>query len=256
MIRRVAYWTASIALVALVAGCGFFRFEERPAWRNQVENACLQSGEVVASEFIQPQPAIRGPRICGLQRPFKVSALEDGAVIIKPTATLGCPMVAGLQRWIANSVQPAALEMFGVDIAAIQPLGSYGCRPVDNIRGKSLSDHSFGNAIDVGFFILADGRKISVEKGWKSGTPAEQAFLRTVFVGACETFYTVLGPGSDSYHYNHFHLDLRLTNAQNGRHYCRPVMKMPAPVRDYQGVPMSMGPGALDPTRTGSITRR
>ena len=55
------------------------------------------------------------------------------------------------------------------------------------------------------------------------GTPQEKAFLRAAFTSACAEFYTVLGPGSDSYHSNHFHVDLLLTNAKGGRHYCRPL---------------------------------
>ncbi|MGL1784028.1 hypothetical protein ACSTG0_23480, partial [Vibrio parahaemolyticus] len=31
-----------------------------------------------------------------------------GPVAIKPTATLACPIVSALDRWLADSVQPAA----------------------------------------------------------------------------------------------------------------------------------------------------
>ena len=40
----------------------------------------------------------------------------------------------------------------------------------------------------------------------------------------------MLGPGSDAYHANHFHLDLLRTNARNGRHYCQPSPYGGAPV--------------------------
>ena len=47
-----------------------------------------------------------------------------------------------------------------------------------------------------------------------SGTPRERAFLQAVFAGACAEFYTVLGPGSDRYHYNHIHVDLLVSQRQ------------------------------------------
>jgi hypothetical protein len=40
----------------------------------------------------------------------------------------------------------------------------------------------------------------------------------------------VLGPGSDAFHANHFHLDLLRTNTRNGRHYCQPSPYGGAPI--------------------------
>jgi hypothetical protein len=82
-----------------------------------------------------------------------------------------------------------------------------------------ISEHAFGNALDIAAFVLADGRKITVEKGWH-GIPEEQAFLHDVQAAACEVFTTVLAPGSNVYHYNHIHVDLMRHN--NGRHICEP----------------------------------
>ncbi|HSA66453.1 MAG TPA: extensin family protein, partial [Methyloceanibacter sp.] len=101
-------------------------------------------------------------------------------------------------------------------------IASYGCRTRNN-HGVAMSEHAFGNALDVAAFRLADGREISVLRDWWRGGPAERAFLQAAFAGACAEFYTVLGPGSDPYHSNHFHLDLLRNNARNGRHFCQPA---------------------------------
>ena len=91
-------------------------------------------------------------------------------------------------------------------------------------------------------FRLANGQNIVVVNAWGHGTAREQAFLQAVFAGACAEFYTVLGPGSDSYHYNHIHVDLLVSNARNGRHFCQP-----SPGR----VPVAQA--AADPKATASI---
>jgi hypothetical protein len=70
--------------------------------------------------------------------------------------------------------------------------------------------------------VLADGRKISVQDGWK-GLPEEQGFLRDVQAAACNDFTTVLAPGSNIFHYNHIHVDLM-------RRARRPVICEPSPV--------------------------
>ena len=66
---------------------------------------------------------------------------------------------------------------------------------------------------------------------------------QAAFAGACAEFYTVLGPGSDAYHANHFHLDLLRTNARNGRHYCQPSPYGGAPVAQLPGQRQRRGCG-------------
>jgi hypothetical protein len=165
---------------------------------------------------------VGGRGSCGLEHPFKVSAALNGRVAVTPPAVIGCPMTASVDRWLARSVQPAAAAYFRSRVIEIREIASYGCRTRNN-HGVAMSEHAFGNALDVAGFRLADGREISVVRDWWRGGPAERAFLAAAFAGACAEFYTVLGPGSDPYHSNHFHLDLLRTNARNGRHFCQPT---------------------------------
>ncbi len=104
----------------------------------------------------------------------------------------------------------------------ITQIASYGCRGRNGNNYGNISEHAFGNALDIAGFRLANGEDIVVVNAWGHGTAREQAFLQAVFAGACAEFYTVLGPGSDSYHYNHIHVDLLVSNARNGRHFCQP----------------------------------
>ena len=85
--------------------------------------------------------------------------------------------------------------------------------------GSGISEHAFGNAIDVAAFTLADGRRITVEEGWH-GTPEEQGFLHDVHLAACDNFTTVLAPGYNAAHYNHIHVDLM--RRSSGDRPCRP----------------------------------
>jgi len=82
-----------------------------------------------------------------------------------------------------------------------------------------ISEHAFGNALDVAGFVLADGRKIVVKDGWR-GSPEEQGFLHDVQLAACENFSTVLAPGYNIYHYDHIHVDLM--RRASGRRICQP----------------------------------
>ncbi|CCJ07449.1 extensin family protein [Methylocystis sp. SC2] len=222
MVRRAHHSLLVPALVATtLSGCSIGQKPQRPAWRTQAENACLAERRVNPSEYIALAPEVDGPGICGLTRPFKVTALQGGAVAFNATATLDCSMVAELDAWLADTVQPAAQARFGQQVVQINSMGSYACRGMNNQRGAQLSEHSFGNALDIGGFALADGREITLVRDWGRGDPQTRAFLMDVHRGACGRFSTVLSPGSNAFHYNHIHVDLAL-HGRSGRSICKP----------------------------------
>jgi hypothetical protein len=135
------------------------------------------------------------------------SVTAFGPVAVKPAATLACPIVSVLDRWLADSVQPAAQRWFGSRVVEIKQISAYSCRGMNGNSHAHISEHAFGNALDIAAFTFADGRRVSVKDGWK-GLPEEQGFLRDVQAAACQQFTTVLAPGSNAYHYDHIHVDL------------------------------------------------
>jgi hypothetical protein len=163
-----------------------------------------------------------------MTRPLKVSALASGKVGVDKTVTIDCPMIPALEAWLNEIVQPDAEARFGQKVATLNVFGAYSCRSIDNMAGERLSEHAFGNAIDVSGFTLADGRTLEFVRDWKKGDTQEAAFLHEAHAGACRYFTTVLGPGADMFHYNHIHLDLANHGATDTgpRRICKPT---PAP---------------------------
>jgi hypothetical protein len=143
-----------------------------------------------------------------------------GPVEVKPTATLACPIVSALDQWITVAVQPAALRWFRVPVVEIKQISAYSCRGMNGDPNAHISEHAFGNALDIAEFVLADGHKITVQHGWH-GSPEEQGFLHDVQLAACDQFSTVLAPGANVYHYNHIHVDLM--RRSSGRRVCQPA---------------------------------
>jgi hypothetical protein len=139
---------------------------------------------------------------------------------VKPTATLACPIVSVLDHWLADSVQPAAQRWFGARVVEIKQISAYSCRGMNGNPNAHISEHAFGNALDIAAFTLADGRRITVKEGWH-GMPEEQGFLREVQAAACQQFNTVLAPGSNVYHSDHIHVDLMRRASQ--RVICEPA---------------------------------
>ncbi len=124
-----------------------------------------------------------------------------------------CQLAETFAAWARFGVDRAARQILGSPLARIETMGSYNCRTVSG--SSRLSAHATANAIDIGAFVLADGRRISVQGDWNSSAPQVRAFLQTVHQSACKRFGTVLGPAYNAAHHDHFHLEL------SGRAYCR-----------------------------------
>lgn len=250
---------ASAGMVAALSGCSGFDVLERPAWRTQAEETCLAENRVQESAWIQPGREIDGPGICGLHHPFKVRGLAAGTVAVTSTATLDCSMIPALDGWITQVLQPTAQARFGEPVVEIRTMGSYSCRGINNMSGANLSEHAFGNAIDIAAFVLQSGRELNVRRGWNGPDEQERAFLRDAHAGSCGFFTTVLGPGSNVFHYDHIHLDLAMHgNTSRGlRRICKPVPEQsqpapplrdnlpdPPPIEEEQDVAQAARPAA------------
>ena len=170
-----------------------------------------RSGRRNPRDRAQALPPLGPPRNPQLAAPTPVE--------VKPAATLACPIVSALDHWFANAVQPAARKWFDQPVVEIKQISAYSCRGMNGQAGAPISEHAFGNALDIAAFVLADGRRITVKDGWK-GSPEEQGFLRDVQGAACDQFTTVLAPGSNQFHYDHIHVDLM--RRASGRRICNP----------------------------------
>jgi hypothetical protein len=189
-----------------------------------------------------PPAASRGEQMTGAVTP----------VYINPPATLACPIVSELDRWITTAVQPAAMRWFGSPVAEIKQISAYSCRGMNGNPRAHISEHAFGNALDIAAFTLADGRTVTVKNGWR-GLPEEQGFLRDVQGAACDQFSTVLAPGSNVHHYDHIHVDLMRRG--NGYRTCNPHAVSGDEVAARAGGKFAAR-RAGEPSATGSLALR
>jgi len=145
----------------------------------------------------------------------QLSALsgDDGMFGVSNLGPVKCATARAFTEWARFGVDRAARQILGSPLARIETMGSYACR---NVAGTGRrSGHARAEAIDVSGFVLEDGRRIALERGWKGGTAAEREFLRIVHRSACKRFGTVLGPEYNAAHRDHFHLE------GTGPRFCR-----------------------------------
>lgn len=156
---------------------------------------------------------VRGKGRCGIPNPVKLTEVS-GVKLTRPV-TVNCTTAKQLNTWIAKSAIPIVGRQGG-GLSAIQSVAGYSCRTRNHRKGAKLSEHSFGNAIDIAGFVLKNGTVYSVKQNWRSGQGGKT--LRRLHKSACGPFGTVLGPNSDRHHQDHFHLDV--ARHRNGA-YCR-----------------------------------
>ncbi len=176
----------------------------------------LQRGAVCGDWTIlgQVRQPISGKfRGCGIADPVRIYRVAD--VALSQLALMDCQTAVTLKTWIENTAKPA-FEGHGGGLKGIRLSGHYSCRTKNNQRHTSLSEHARGRAIDISEFVLRDGTRISILAGWNADGTGD--ILRQLHSGACGVFGTVLGPGSDRFHKDHFHLD---TAYRRSGPYCK-----------------------------------
>ncbi|WP_285669725.1 extensin-like domain-containing protein [Paralimibaculum aggregatum] len=150
---------------------------------------------------------------CGIAEPVLVETIDG--IALRPAATLGCGTARALADWVSGVLRPATRRHLQDSPTALRIFGAYACRTRNNRKGARISEHARGRAIDIGAVLLAGGGRVSVKEHWGKG--ARGALLKAARKGACGRFTTVLGPGSDRHHADHFHFD----TAQRRTTWCK-----------------------------------
>jgi hypothetical protein len=132
-------------------------------------------------------------------------------MVIKPPALVTCRLALALVDLDALAQELAKKEL-GAAIKALHQGGTYNCRKM--ARFDLVSEHSYGNAIDVRSFTLVDGRLVNVDKHFgKLAEPPQNErarFLRSLGEQAFDrgVVSVSLGPYWDALHEDHFHFDM------------------------------------------------
>jgi hypothetical protein len=150
-------------------------------------------------------PDIHGPGGCGGEDLVRLEAVvlpDKHQVALKPAAILRCTMASAIADWIRTDMAPLAKSL-GSAITDLDNFDSFECRGRNRVVGAQLSEHGRANALDVRALKLANGQSISL-----TDRTVPRDLRESVLHSVCARFSTVLGPGSDSYHEDHIHLDL------------------------------------------------
>jgi len=178
--------------------------------------------EARARGMVCGDPAIQGEEVgrvpgridgCGIEAAVKVRSIDG--VALSQHALMDCRTAKTIKSWIARGMKPAVGGYAG-GVSQLRVAAHYACRTRNNQSGAKISEHGQGRAIDIMGFQMRDGRTITVLTDWGKGQRGH--ILSQMRRSACGPFGTVLGPGSDRFHRDHFHFD---TAPRSNGSYCR-----------------------------------
>ncbi|AOH86399.1 extensin [Sphingomonas panacis] len=207
----MARWLFVFACLALSA-CGSSKPPPRPRGSQPITLAIPTSRETQACytdlsrEDVRFSPLAERDYGGGCRVAGAVQLIDIGVPVTNLTA-MRCGLARSFAGWVRHAAVPAARQMLGSDLVRVESMGTYACRNTIGTARAMLSGHAIANAVDIGAFVLEDGRRISVLNGWQSSDPRVRAFLRTVHDSACKRFGTVLSPDYNAVHHNHLHLE-------------------------------------------------
>ncbi|MBV9236295.1 MAG: extensin family protein [Xanthobacteraceae bacterium] len=179
----------------------------------------LTSSHSVIADMLPPIEEHDGCGADDLVRVHAVVLQQANRVALNPAPTLRCRLAIELGKWIRQDLAAEVVPL-GAKLAEIENDGSYECRSRNNVADAPISEHASANAIDLHSFTLTDGKRYAF-----TDALVNEAVRQSIKASACARFTTVLGPGSDGYHEQHIHLDVK--ERRNGYRICQWDVRLP-----------------------------
>lgn len=216
----------SLLLDAALAGLLLFMVVDRTAppqdlpWKPFSLNQPIglaTSGKLarIAADPARCKAALAAGKVAFTETPAKrdgfCSTLDSGRVgggALSPAGpVMTCKEALAFTLWNRQVLRPAARDILGAEVVAIDHYGTYACRRVYGQSSGRISEHAHANAFDFAGVRLRDGRRVTVAAHFSDEGPRGR-FLRAARDGACKVFRVTLSPDYNAAHHDHLHLDM------------------------------------------------
>jgi len=183
-------------------------------------DACVARLASLGVEFQMVAVTAENPA-CTVAMPIQLKRIVlrgDAARAIEFPARplVDCRLAEPLALWLEGAVGPILAAGFSSRLTAVRTGAGYECRNRNRAAAGKISAHAVGLALDISGFELADGRTVPAVSPKNDLASA----LNSLRAAACGWFTTVLGPGSDTMHEDHLHVDIEPHGASGRYRIC------------------------------------
>jgi hypothetical protein len=168
-------------------------------------------------EFLIPDP-IEAVDNCSVLDPVQLKSIEtmNGPVDLPGQPIFNCRFARRFSSWVTDIAAPVTATLGQANLASLSTGPGYECRARNGDSTNKMSEHAFGNAVDIDGITLVNGKRIEISSVADIQDPHHR-LLMAFRTAACGYFTTVLGPGANAAHASHFHFDLAM-RGKNGDH--------------------------------------
>jgi hypothetical protein len=158
---------------------------------------------------------------CTVSNPVAIAeiATPEGAVALPEQPTLNCVFAKRFSSWVSDIAAPVVMAHAGTPLSSLATGPGYQCRGRNGDTTSKMSEHAFGNAIDIAAFRLADKKSVAVNAASLADKESGR-WLTALRISGCGYFTTVLGPGANEAHAEHFHFDLGIHGKSGNYRIC------------------------------------
>ena len=167
--------------------------------------ASLKAGKIEFDVIAPPD----GSGNCHVETPVRLHGVltPSGVVRLPESPVLNCRFAKQFSLWLSEAGSAVILSQLNKKLVTVATGPGYVCRGRNGDVSDKLSEHAFGNAVDITTLTINDGTTIQIADAINPASP-DYAVLKAMRTTACGYFSTVLGPGANAAHATHFHFDL------------------------------------------------
>jgi hypothetical protein len=162
--------------------------------------SCFQKLRAIGAKFTIAAATVDYGK-CNVENPLNLrSVTVKGNKIDLPEAPLlNCKFALQFSKWLSESGALILSAQLDSPVERISTGPGFECRSRNGDGTAKISEHGYGNAVDISTFRLRNGKTLNV---------GDSTLLPGVRASACGYFTTVLGPGTNAAHAAHFHFDM------------------------------------------------
>jgi hypothetical protein len=168
--------------------------------RKDDTETCFQELRAIGAKFTVAAATVNYGK-CHVENPVNLRsvATKQSTVELPEAPLLNCKFALQFSKWLSESGAPILSAQLNSPVERISTGPGFECRGRNGDGSAKVSEHGYGNAVDISTFRLRNGKTLHV---------GDSTLLPGVRASACGYFTTVLGPGANAAHASHFHFDM------------------------------------------------
>lgn len=168
--------------------------------RKDDTESCFQMLRAIGAKFTIAAATVDYGK-CSVENPVNLRSVttKQSTIDLPEAPLLNCKFALQFSKWLSESGAPILSAQLNSPVERISTGPGFECRGRNGDGTAKVSEHGYGNAVDISTFRLRNGKTLNV---------GDSTLLPGVRASACGYFTTVLGPGANAAHASHFHFDM------------------------------------------------